>query len=81
MRGSTVSQGRADGEELSPIASDDSGVSTANIIVAEMLRNTTDRVEEAVARERALVIAWGKRHPDMPLGLAVKFLAQGEHLK
>jgi hypothetical protein len=53
----------------------------ANQLIAEMLRNTNDRVEAAILRERALIIAWGKRHPHMPLGLAVQFLAQGEHLK
>ena len=50
-------------------------------MIADMLKNTNDRVEAAILRERALVIAWGKRHPTMTLELAVQFLAQGEHLK
>lgn len=53
----------------------------ADQVIADMLKNTNDRVEAAILRERALVIAWGKRHPTMTLELAVQFLAQGEHLK
>jgi predicted oxidoreductase len=53
----------------------------AGAVIAEMLANTAERVAAAIAEERARVIAWGRRHPDMPLSLAVQFLAQGEHLK
>jgi hypothetical protein len=68
-------------EDAPPEPKAGTSLQEADQVIADMLKNTNDRVEAAILRERALVIAWGKRHPTMTLELAVQFLAQGEHLK
>jgi len=49
--------------------------------IADMMRLITVRSQEAASQERARIVSWAHKHPDMPLHLAVRFIEMGEHTK
>ena len=49
--------------------------------IADMMRLVTVRSQEAASQERARIVSWAHKHPDMPLHLAVRFIEMGEHTK
>lgn len=50
-------------------------------VTADMMRLVTVRSQEAASQERARIVSWALKHPDMPLHLAVRFIEMGEHTK
>lgn len=50
-------------------------------IVADMLQILTQRSKVAADQERDRILSWAKKHPNMPLSLATRFIEQGEHTK
>lgn len=64
----TVKAGSADGANLTHA-------------VADMMRLITLRSQEAASQERARIVSWARKHPDMPLHLAVRFIEIGDHTK
>ena len=50
-------------------------------IAADMLQILTQRSKEAADQERDRILSWAKKHPNMPLRLAARFIEQGEHTK
>ncbi len=50
-------------------------------IAADMLQILTQRSKEAADQERDRILSWAKKHPNMPLSLAARFIEQGEHTK
>lgn len=50
-------------------------------IAADMLHILTQRSKQASDYERDRILSWAKKHPNMPLSLAARFIEQGEHTK
>jgi hypothetical protein len=50
-------------------------------IAADMLQILTQRSKEAADQERDQILSWAKKHPNMPLSLAARFIELGEHNK
>ena len=50
-------------------------------LTADMMRLVTLRSQEAASQERARIVSWAHKHPDMPLRLAVRFIEMGEYTK